>query len=75
VRQAERRVVETALARCILPRAEIDTRDQAERHRAMGVRHFRIGWDVAILARFRDAAGAAMRGLADAGAAPEAGYR
>ena len=75
VREAEQRVIETALAKGLHPRAEIHEPEQAERYRAMGVKHFCIGWDVSILARFWQGAGAAMRGLADTTAAPKAGYR
>jgi len=75
VRDAEARVIEAALEKGLHPRAEIHEPWQAERYRAMGVRHFCIGWDVSILARFWQAAGAAMRGLADTEAAPKAGYR
>jgi 4-hydroxy-2-oxoheptanedioate aldolase len=75
VRDAEARVIEAALAKGLHPRAEIHEPDQAERYRAMGVRHFCIGWDVSILARFWQGAGAAMRGTADTTATPKAGYR
>lgn len=76
VREAERRVIETALAKGLHPRAEIHEPEQAERYRAMGVTHFCIGWDVSILQRFWASAGAAMRGIDTAPAeAPKAGYR
>lgn len=63
VREAERRVIETALAKGLHPRVEIHEPEEAERYRAMGVRHFCIGWDVSVLARYWASAGAAMRGL------------
>ncbi|WP_144299609.1 HpcH/HpaI aldolase family protein [Elioraea rosea] len=75
VQEAERRVIETALAKGLHPRAEIHEPAQAERYRAMGVRHFCIGWDVSILQRFWASAGAAMRGVEDKAEAPKAGYR
>ena len=76
VQEAERRVIETALAKGLHPRAEIHEPAQAERYRAMGVRHFCIGWDVSILQRFWASAGAAMRGVVVPEAkASEAGYR
>jgi 4-hydroxy-2-oxoheptanedioate aldolase len=76
VRDAERRVIETALAKGLHPRAEIHEPEQAERYRAMGVVHFCIGWDVSILQRFWASSGAAMRGIdATPEAVPKAGYR
>lgn len=75
VREAEQRVIETALAKGLHPRAELHEPEQAERYRAMGVQHFCIGWDVSILQRFWASAGAAMRGLDAAPTVPKAGYR
>jgi 4-hydroxy-2-oxoheptanedioate aldolase len=75
--EAERRVIETALAKGLHPRAEIHEPAQAERYRAMGVQHFCIGWDVSILARFWANAGAEMRGVAATSLPPppNTGYR
>lgn len=63
VREAERFTIETALARGIAPRAEIATPDQAKRYLDMGVRHFCIGWDVAILFEWFKQSGQAMRDI------------
>jgi 4-hydroxy-2-oxoheptanedioate aldolase len=77
VQEAERRVIETALAKGLHPRAEIHEPAQAERYRAMGVKHFCLGWDVSILARFWANAGAEMRGVAATALPPppNTGYR
>ncbi|MEW6751381.1 MAG: aldolase/citrate lyase family protein [Candidatus Latescibacterota bacterium] len=50
--EAERRVFEAALRRGIPPRAEIGTADDAKRFLDMGVRHFNISYDLAILHSF-----------------------
>ena len=49
VREAEEYVITTALARGVQPRAELSSPDQAGRYLDMGVRHFSIGTDLAIL--------------------------
>jgi 2-keto-3-deoxy-L-rhamnonate aldolase RhmA len=49
VRDAERYVIETALAAGVHPRAEIDHPSQAQRYLDMGVRHFCMGSDMSIL--------------------------
>ena len=55
VREAEKYVIETALAMGIAPRAEISHPDEFGRYRDMGVKHFCIGTDVSILFNwFRD---------------------
>jgi 2-keto-3-deoxy-L-rhamnonate aldolase RhmA len=69
VREAERFTIETALRRGIAPRAEIADPEQARRYLEMGVRHFCMGWDVSILARWFTDAGAAMRDILGGGAA------
>jgi len=74
VREAERFTIETALGKGIAPRAEIGHPDQARRYLDMGVRHFCIGWDVAILFEWFKQNGQAMReifsGAADNAARP-----
>jgi 4-hydroxy-2-oxoheptanedioate aldolase len=59
--RAERRTIETALKKGLHPRAEISEPGQAARYLEMGVKHFCIGWDVAILHRWWGENGAAMR--------------
>jgi 2-keto-3-deoxy-L-rhamnonate aldolase RhmA len=46
---AERKTIETALRKGVHPRAEISAPEQAARYLDMGVKHFCMGWDVAIL--------------------------
>jgi 4-hydroxy-2-oxoheptanedioate aldolase len=63
VREAEKYVIETALAKGIQPRAEIASPDQADRYLDMGVKHFCVGTDMSILFDwFRDN-GAQMRAI------------
>jgi 4-hydroxy-2-oxoheptanedioate aldolase len=61
VREAEKYVIETALAAGIQPRAEISEPEQAQRYLEMGVRHFNIGSDMSILYRWFCANGKAMQ--------------
>ena len=49
VKEAERRVIETALKMGVTPRAEISRPDQAKAYLDMGVRHFCIGTDMRVL--------------------------
>jgi 2-keto-3-deoxy-L-rhamnonate aldolase RhmA len=49
VKAIERKVFETALKMGVPPRAEIDSVDQARYYLDLGVRHFCIGTDIAIL--------------------------
>jgi 4-hydroxy-2-oxoheptanedioate aldolase len=58
---AERKTIETALRHGLHPRAEISEPREAARYLEMGVRHFCIGWDVAILHGWWDATGKEMR--------------
>jgi 2-keto-3-deoxy-L-rhamnonate aldolase RhmA len=61
--KAERKTIETALAKGLHPRVELGDPAQAERYLAMGVKHFCIGWDVRILHDWWRAKGVEMRGL------------
>jgi len=63
VREAETYVIETALQKGIVPRAEIDDPKDAKRYLEMGIRHFSIGTDVRILWKWFNQAGGAMREL------------
>jgi 4-hydroxy-2-oxoheptanedioate aldolase len=67
VRKAERTTIETALRKGLHPRAEISEPGQAARYLEMGVKHFCIGWDVAILHRWWDASGKEMRDILSTG--------
>jgi 2-keto-3-deoxy-L-rhamnonate aldolase RhmA len=49
IKAVERRVIETSLKMGVAPRAEIGSVDQAKYYLDMGVRHFCIGTDIAIL--------------------------
>ena len=66
VLEAEKFVIETALAKGIQPRAEINSPDQAKRYLDMGVNHFCIGTDMVILFEWFKANGSAMRDLVGA---------
>jgi 2-keto-3-deoxy-L-rhamnonate aldolase RhmA len=58
VKEAERYTIETSLKMGIQPRAEIQSPDQAEYYLNLGVRHFNLGSDMAVLfAYFRDQGG------------------
>ena len=63
VKEAEQHVIETALKLDLHPRAEINTPDQADSYRDMGVKHFCIGTDVSILFQWFQDNGKAMRDL------------
>lgn len=57
---AERKTIETALAKGLHPRVEIGDAAQAARYVEMGVKHFCLGWDVSILANYWSAQGSTM---------------
>jgi 2-keto-3-deoxy-L-rhamnonate aldolase RhmA len=61
VKATERRVIETALKMGVAPRIELQSLDNIEYYLDMGVRHFRIGTDMAILQRFWQENGDALR--------------
>jgi len=61
VRAAERRVIAAALEAGIPPRAEIDHPDQARYYLDLGVQHFSLGVDLAILFEWWRTNGQAMR--------------
>jgi 4-hydroxy-2-oxoheptanedioate aldolase len=63
VREAEKYVIETALAAGVQPRAEISSPEEAQRYLEMGVRHFNIGSDMSILYRWFLSNGKAMSEL------------
>ena len=63
VREAEKYVIETALAAGVQPRAEISSPEEAQRYLEMDVRHFNIGSDMSILYRWFCANGKAMSEL------------
>ena len=61
VKEAERRTIETALEKGVAPRAEIDSVDAAQEYIDLGVRHFSIGTDLAILSQWWKENGAGLR--------------
>jgi len=61
VEEARKRVYEMALASDVLPRAEINTADDAKRWLDMGVRHFCMAPEVNILQRWWGTNGDSMR--------------
>lgn len=63
VLKAERKTIETALRKGLHPRAEISEPAEAERYLAMGVKHFCVGWDVAVLHQWWNASGREMRDI------------
>jgi 2-keto-3-deoxy-L-rhamnonate aldolase RhmA len=63
VRTVGRRVFEMALRAGVQPRAELESLDDVRYYLDMGVRHFRIGTDLAILSRFWKQNGSALREL------------
>jgi len=63
VKETERRVIETALAKGIAPRIELHSLDGVEYYLDLGVRHFRIGNDVNILRDFWRENGTKLQGL------------
>ena len=65
VTNAERRIIETALAAGVQPRAEIKTPAQAGFYLDLGVRHFSLGTDVGILANWLRTEGGALRSQLD----------
>ena len=73
VKRAERRTIETALARGLHPRVELGDPAQAAPYLEMGVKHFCIGWDVSILHAWWRDNGAAMTALLGQGKTPRRG--
>jgi 2-keto-3-deoxy-L-rhamnonate aldolase RhmA len=63
VKRAERKTIETALAKGLHPRVELADITQAAPYLEMGVKHFCIGWDVRILHDWWRANGEGMRAL------------
>ena len=63
VRAAEKKVFETCLAKGIPPRAEIGSPEDAKRFLDMGVRHFCLGTDIAVLYQALRKHGEGMREL------------
>lgn len=61
VKEAQRKVFETALRMGVPPRAEIDSPDQAKFFLDMGVRHFNLSTDISILFNWWKNNGDAMR--------------
>ncbi len=63
VKEVERKVVETALKMGVAPRIELQSLDNVEYYLDMGVRHFRIGSDMAILHNYWQSNGNGLRKL------------
>ncbi len=63
VKRAERKTIETALAKGLHPRVELGDITQAGPYLEMGVKHFCIGWDVRILHDWWRANGGGMRAM------------
>jgi len=65
VKDIERRVLETAIEMGVPPRAEINSADDAKYYLDLGVRHFCIGTDVAILFNWWKQNGDALRDVVE----------
>ncbi len=52
LREAEEKMIRIALAHGVQPRCEIDTLEQAEYYKSLGVRHFSVGDEYRILAAY-----------------------
>ena len=63
VREAERFMIETALKKGVVPRAEIPHPAAAEPYLALGVRHFCMGTDVRTLFNWYREQGSQLRGI------------
>lgn len=63
VRAAEKKVFETCLKLGIAPRAEIGSPDDAKRYLDMGVKHFSLGTDLAVLYQALKSQGEQLRKL------------
>lgn len=61
IKEVEKYVFETALKMGVHPRAEINSPEQAEYYLDMGVRHFCLGTDIAILYQWLKENGEALR--------------
>lgn len=67
VKKAERRTIETALAKGLHPRIELADISRAGPYLEMGVKHFCIGWDVRILHEWWRTNGEGMRAILQGG--------
>jgi 2-keto-3-deoxy-L-rhamnonate aldolase RhmA len=63
VKKVERRVLEMCLAKGVPPRVELQSLDNIEYYLEMGIRHFRIGHDMAILRDYWRTQGRALKDL------------
>jgi 2-keto-3-deoxy-L-rhamnonate aldolase RhmA len=63
VKKVERQVVETCLRMGVPPRIELQNLDNVEYYLEMGVKHFRIGHDLAILRAYWKSQGEGLRKL------------
>lgn len=63
VKETERKVVETALNMGVAPRIELQNLDNIQYYLDMGVKHFRIGTDMAVLRNYWQSNGEKLRKL------------
>jgi 4-hydroxy-2-oxoheptanedioate aldolase len=61
VKKVERRVLETCLAKGVPPRVELQGLENLDYYLEMGIRHFRIGHDMAVLRDYYRTQGKALR--------------
>ncbi len=61
VKKVERKVLEMCLAKGVPPRVELQNLDNLDYYLEMGIRHFRIGHDMAVLRNYFQTQGKALR--------------
>jgi len=67
VKKVERRVLETCLAKGVAPRVELQSLDNIDYYLEMGIKHYRIGHDMAILRDYWRTQGKALRDRVERG--------
>ena len=63
VKATERRLIETSLEMGVAPRIELQNLDNVQYYLDLGVKHFRIGADMAVLRNYYQSNGEALRKL------------
>jgi 2-keto-3-deoxy-L-rhamnonate aldolase RhmA len=65
LKDAEKRMIETALKHGVQPRCEVQTPEAAEYYKSLGVKCFSLGDQWAVLKKFWNEEGKKIRALAD----------
>ncbi len=63
IQQAQKDMIEMALAKGVAPRVEVASFEQTKRFLDMGVKHFCIGWDLGVLSNWCRQQGKGLQGL------------